>query len=53
MASAVAKAESKAFRSVPSMFLISKSGPRAETVAGESSSAITTTGFGKVRILEN
>jgi len=29
--------------------LISKSGPKAETVAGESSSAIRTTGLVKVR----
>jgi hypothetical protein len=35
------------------MFLISKSGPKAETVAGESSSAIRTTGLVKVKILEN
>jgi hypothetical protein len=33
------------------MFLISKSGPRAETVAGESSSAMRTIGLGKVRFL--
>jgi len=33
------------------MFLISKSGPRAETVAGESSSAIRTIGLGKVKVL--
>ncbi len=52
MASAVARAESKALRSVPSMFLISKSGPKAETVAGESSSAMRTIGLGKVRTFE-
>jgi hypothetical protein len=51
MASAVARAESKALRSVPSIFLISKSGPKAETVAGESSSAMRTIGLGKVKIL--
>ncbi len=45
MASAVAKALSSAGRSVPSTFTISKSGPRASTVAGESSSAISTTGL--------
>src|ERR1700712_2274550 len=45
IASAVASAASSAGRSVPSTFTTSKSGPRASTVAGESSSAISTTGF--------
>ncbi len=44
-AAASASAASSAGRSVPSTDLISKSGPRASTVAGESSSAIRTTGF--------
>jgi hypothetical protein len=47
IALAVANSASKTARLVPSMFLISKSGPSAETVAGESSSAIRTIGFGK------
>ncbi|CAB4566424.1 unannotated protein [freshwater metagenome] len=45
IAEAVASSASKTARSVPSMFLISKSGPKAETVAGESSSAISTIGL--------
>ena len=42
---ASADAASSAARSVPSTLRTSKSGPRASTVAGESSSAISTTGF--------
>lgn len=42
---ASASAERSAGRSVPSTDRTSKSGPRASTVAGESSSAISTTGF--------
>ncbi len=45
IAFASASAASSAERSVPSTLRISKSGPRASTVAGESSSAISTTGF--------
>ena len=36
---------------MPSTFTTSKSGPRAFSVAGESSSAIRTTGFGNEQIL--
>ena len=42
---ASASAESSAARSVPSTSRMSKSGPRASTVAGESCSAIRTTGL--------
>src|SRR6478735_12788230 len=42
---ASARAESSAGRSVPSTLRTSKSGPRASIVAGESSSAIRTTGL--------
>ena len=45
MVQSVAMADSSAGRSVPSTLRTSKSGPRASTVAGESSSAISTTGF--------
>ena len=51
MAFASASAASSAGRSVPSTTRISKSGPRASTVAGESSSAISTIGFATNRIL--
>ncbi len=44
-ASASARAASRAGRSVPSTDRTSKSGPRASTVAGESSSAMSTTGL--------
>src|SRR5690606_11140419 len=45
MASASAMADSRAGRSVPSTSRISNSGPRASTVAGESCSAMSTTGL--------
>ncbi len=45
MASALTTSCSSAARSVPSTFLTSKSGPRASTVAGDSSSAIKTIGL--------
>ena len=45
-ASTSASAGSSAERSDPSTCRISKSGPRASTVAGESSSAMSTTGLG-------
>ena len=44
-ACASASASSSAGRSVPSTWRMSKSGPRASIVAGESSSAMSTTGF--------
>ncbi len=44
-ACASARAASRAGRSVPSTLRTSKSGPSASIVAGESSSAIRTTGF--------
>src|SRR6478735_7294724 len=43
---ASARPASSAVRSVPSIWRTSKSGPRASIVAGESSSAMSTTGFG-------
>jgi hypothetical protein len=43
---ALASAVSSAGRSVPSTWRTSKSGPSASIVAGESSSAMSTTGFG-------
>ena len=51
MALASASAASRAGRSVPSRCRMSKSGPSASTVAGESSSAISTIGFATNRIL--
>ena len=48
IALAVASFSNNALRSVPSTLRTSKSGPRASTVAGESSSAIRTIGLAKV-----
>jgi len=52
-ASAVASAERRAPRSVPSTFTTSKSGPSAAMVAGESCSAISTTGADIKRFLRS
>ena len=51
IASALASALSSAGRSVPSTLMTSKSGPSASTVAGDSSSAIRTTGLDMVSFL--
>ncbi len=45
IASTSAMADSSSARLAPSQWRISKSGPRASTVAGDSSSAMRTTGF--------